>query len=1245
MEGVAALVIAGCAITCIAKGKQQLFVIGLVALIPFFVGAAPLGFLIGIPAIYGAMTRARPGSRWMESEDLSHPAPEKMPDDMTAKAPGSESVPVAVGDADVRVAGARAAIADFLSLATQADIIGPEKLRELQSLLERAYPTGARADSAVETPVAKPSTERPEAPDLASEQPTSPASPPPQTTRPKIPAKPESPSGSGPTWRPPAPPTKRPPEPTVRKPPMPPRPARPEPGPQPSTIPADEPALAASTSSVTSSEVAAWVRRGADTLWERVGPDLSVHGFSYLGLLLTFFGVFGFMFFAFADLPDAWQPFVEILIPLFFFGWGYFLLRRGAIVVAHLMGFLGGLLLPLVVYAGLVDSAPVPPDLTGGALIVGLTVVSLMISAVYAWWSSRQPTSWLRFLVAPMVWVAALGPGFIFKTDEPLFGEAITNLVSAQPAFAAAAITLTLVFFARRSDHRLAAPSYAAAIPAVPIAYVLTVTLTAGQGWEPVWPLVLAGAATVGSVDLLARRYGYEREAGLARPFVLALALAPLVPVVGPAWTGLLAVIAYLAMVEWEERRAGEWPAAALAGAGASVGLALSVTDPWVMVAAWATATVWAHVRRIGGLAADESEKVLTVAAAALPVGLAAAFVMALPDLLGLAVVGSLFAAVALVVRLTGADDPFWKYWLGAAGIVLSVVTASFYITRPTDSWSWAAPVAMLLAAVTLGAGTGWPTARVWVTSAVASGAFAIALDVASVANPAIWWAGAGLATVVAASVWSHPAAVHLAAVGHLVALGALFAGGSSGTRVAALAAWTLGWFVDLLADRFERPSMRGLIGLVDTEVVDGRIRRAMETLPTVILAASIPVSALELAGLWDRFAAHRTWFGVTLGALAVGYAAVSTYAKRWPVPPVFAAGAIILSLAGLIGTIPNRPSMIAAIVGTMVVAWLVARPRRWSLYVWFAWALSGALTVLLAGEAGIPDQQLHLVLLAWGVVLVIGGLAFDDVRSGRRSPGEGLRIVWLKYPVVVGALSIPIGLAPAYLLEPTVYGWWSLAAATGYAVIAVQLRAGAAAVPAYALAALGAAALSPWPVMERPIVLVPIAAALVAASWASERFLPRAVAAYLDWDWPPFAVGHVVGLVALVRATTTESVGTWIAVGVLSVVVGLWKRNRAWADVGNVLILVAAAGKRTRVDGARPCGHLRSRRAQRAHDQGRGALDLPRTRCAGRWHCVGGVGFVAGVVGAGGGVVYGVGVWLACGGCRWLGDGSEPVG
>ena len=267
-------------------------------------------------------------------------------------------------------------------------------------------------------------------------------------------------------------------------------------------------------------------------------------------VLVTVVGVIGFLFFAFGDLPDASQPFVELFIASVFFGWSWALRRQAAVRVGQGMELIGGFVLPLVLCASLADGAPFPPDFKDGPLVAALVTTALLLAVGYTWYTARHPGSVLRFLVGPLVWLAAMSLGFVFKSDEPLTSTAITRLVSQQPALAAAAIALTLLTVRRRPSSRLAQPTVTAALVALSVTYLLTTALSAGEGWEHMVPLIVLGTATFVSVEVVLRWYQRDEWFSLSRPILLAGVLLPLAPTWDVGWVGLLVVVGYLGLAE-----------------------------------------------------------------------------------------------------------------------------------------------------------------------------------------------------------------------------------------------------------------------------------------------------------------------------------------------------------------------------------------------------------------------------------------------------------------------------------------------------------------------------------------------------------------------------------------------------------------------------------------------------------------------------------------------------------------------
>ena len=902
---------------------------------------------------------------------------------------------------------------------------------------------------------------------------------------------------------------------------------------------------------------------------EAVVSDLALHGFVYLGVLLTFVGVFGFLFFAFQDVPDSAQPLVELAIPLIFFVWAWALRRRHAVLIAKGMELLGGLVLPIVVIAGLVDNAPIPPDFRGRALIAAMVTASLLIAFAYAWWSGRHQDSALAYLVAPMIWLAGFVLGFIFKTDEALQGVAITHLVSFQPALASTAITATLAAVALPSETRLARPTTLAAIPAVAVAYLLSVGLSANEGWVHPVPVLLAGVTTLISVELLGYLFAQSKVVSALRPLLLAAALAPLIPMWGLAWAGVAVVVGYLGLLELDLKtgEAAPW-SRPVALAGAVAGLAISVLEPWAMVVSWAVASIWTHTRRIVRLPSLSAGSSLDVAAAVVPIGLGLGLVRALPDDVAWLVMSVVVVAVVVAARWLGSEDRFWSYWPSASASAVAVgAAATWYLDRGGPTSVSLRVASITLAAAVLAASSLAPALKVWVTSGALALALAVGMDGANVVihvRPIVW-ALVGLAAVVAAAARRRGVAAHLGLVGHLVGLGSLVS--ASRQRLAGvLGAWTVGWLATVVAGELGGRTVTELLQKTGRQFAS-RLGERLEifgrSIPPIVLAASAPFAVLQTAGLSEAFAQNRAWSGVALGMLAIVYAVFARgMTQRKPLSSVLGSGAVVLSLIAVAVAAPEAWESIVTAATSIVVAGLLAGELRKPAFTWFAWTMSFVLVVLVAGRLGVTTDSLDLVALGWGGLLLIGGLVVDDLRAGRRQPGEGLRIAWVRHPVVLGALAVPLSLGPTFSQAPEVFGWWSLGTAGAYFVVAYLLRVGAVTGPAYALTAVAITVLYPDSPMSLPWLFVPIAAALVGCSFVAARARSADHKGWLRWDLPPLVVAHLVAGVALARAAQVDMVpSTAIGLGLLSVAVGLWRRNRIWAEAGNILLLLGAAG------------------------------------------------------------------------------------
>ena len=887
--------------------------------------------------------------------------------------------------------------------------------------------------------------------------------------------------------------------------------------------------------------------------WEAVASDMALHGFAYLGVVLTFVGILGFLLFAFADIPDAAQPFVELFIALVFFGWAWMLRRQEAKRVANGMELIGGMVVPLILFAGLVDNAPFPPDFTGAALVVAMTVSSLVIAGIYYWVSARNPDSTLRFLVAPLIWLAAMTLGFAFKRDESLTSDAITRLVSPQPALASAAISLTLIAALLRRSHRLSGPTVRSALVGVPVAYLLTISLAVGEGWTLVWPIVALGLATLVSAEVLANWFDRLVWMTMARPVLIAGALGPLTPTLGIGWSGLVFVTAYLGLYEYDRRRQASFtPAAWLTMAGLAAGLVMSLQEPVASLLSFGLVSGWAHMRRRD----DQAEvftQIFNAAAALLPIGV----LWALGELFGMGnawlMMSGLVAVTTLILRMVKIEDTFGTYWLLGAILILGLGAAVYWLDggKGDTRSAWT----LLIVAVGVAAGSRWPVGRLWLAAVAGFGALAIALvtgDV-SISSQQLVWAGIGLVVVVAANLWRRGSAGHLAAIGHIVGTGAVLSLVYGGDEYLVLVAWAAGWIASAAGDEKDGETLSALGNRVGGT--------AAGWLVPVMLVLSIPPSLVTAANQWPEFQTHRSWTGALMASLGLIYVMGSRAASlRHQLRRTLTIGAVAASIIGVSVTAPDPWPTIYAAIALIGVAALLSRDFRQAWFVWFAWLMTVVVALMLADQAGISGDSLHLVSLVWGTAMLVGGLVIDDVRSGRRERGVGLRTPWLRYPVLLGALVLPVSLGPTFVDGPDVYGWWAIGGAVAYFAVAWLLRVGSVTAPAYALTALGLTALSPRSLTEDPWLFIFLAAPMVGSAWFAEWRQSDSNTGWLRWDLAPLIVAHAVAVVAIVFATAEDGFAlTAFTFGLLSVLVGLWRRQRAWEEAGNLMILLGA--------------------------------------------------------------------------------------
>ncbi|HSO65727.1 MAG TPA: hypothetical protein VLQ78_11575 [Ornithinibacter sp.] len=922
----------------------------------------------------------------------------------------------------------------------------------------------------------------------------------------------------------------------------------------------------------TPSALAQWWKRTRTA----VGSDLAVHGLAYLGVLLFFVGAFGLVVFAFGDVAPALRPVAEAVIALVPFGAAALLLRRGATVVGRALEVVGGLLLPVMVITTFLDGFPVPPDLEGGSLVVTLTVLTSLVAVGYAVWSRRHPDSALRFLVAPVAWLAvAMATLGLGPRDIP-DGKAVATPSAAQGAAMTAALVATLVWARLRPTHRLAVPTSTVSLPGLVVIGALSVLSWAAEGY-PFVPVLVTGLLVLVALELLSDRIP-ATSLGVVEPVWWALASLGMAQGSGDLGPGAGAVAAmsaavFLALLEVAGAARRSALALALPALGLAAALVATTADPWWAVAALGVASVWAGLRRTAPVDVRGAAGILDAATAVLP-ALALANLAAASDLPTAALTGAVLVVVAtaLVRRhlLTRRpDDRFWSIWWAVATAVVLVVTTGALAGNPswTDGqrWTLVATLALLTTASAAGpVGARWhpPVVTGLATLTWVAAAGILDLSTVAVTSPV---ALAGLAMVVVAHTApprppASPASLGL--TGHALGLLTVLAAAPDGwARVITVGLATAGWTVTGWRDA----QGRSVVG-----AAFARVARWVVWVPLTLGAGGILLTASLLLDRTGLLPLDDPWSVAVPVVAAVGYAVAS----RLPLPRrVVAVTAWAGFLSGVLAAAwaTTRPTAVLALAAIPAAVLLLRPARRTRVMTWTGWLVAAPAVGLLAAETwpwfeSLPvATAVALTLVAVGSALRLGGAA-ADLRDGAWTPRLLPAHPSALPPVVLGAAELVLGLLTALALVPgDESGWIFVAAAVVLLVTAVLTRAGVIG---------GAATLVGWVAVlllalprleEQPWIAVVTALVLLLAAEGLSR-LSTGPAWWARWDVPVLVAVAPVAVTALVvSAEGPSAAATSAAIGAQCLAVAArLRRHRPSAlvlgAVGTALVLGGAA-------------------------------------------------------------------------------------
>ena len=311
-------------------------------------------------------------------------------------------------------------------------------------------------------------------------------------------------------------------------------------------------------------------------------------------MLLLFTGITGFVVFAFGDVGKGWRPLAELLIPLSLFASAPLFRRLDAPFVARSVIAVGGVALPIMAAASLVDNATPPADPVGRAIGVMLFVVGGLITSAYLFVTLRQPTSLLRFLVFPMLWLTVAAAGLITETSPPS-GTRIFAPLPGQWAAVSCAIAVTALVVRPHKDHLLAQLGRAAVLPGALSSFVVVWFATVSDDAAST-PLIVAAVASIITIESTSPRFGSVSISGMQ------IAITFFTAVVcfhdhGVAPTAGVVVLAAIGAIEWQSARRPSAAATTLLAIAGGVMLPLTLERASLGLLVAAVVFVWSCTR------------------------------------------------------------------------------------------------------------------------------------------------------------------------------------------------------------------------------------------------------------------------------------------------------------------------------------------------------------------------------------------------------------------------------------------------------------------------------------------------------------------------------------------------------------------------------------------------------------------------------------------------------------------------